>query len=517
MTDQSSDHDVPPVRRVLGHISGGAAPGSQRDRVPPGVNKVPGKRGLRFASVGVSLAAVVVVGVLAMMVILGPSGTGGPGPLGTPGQATPAVTPSPGATPSTTPSPTPQPTPTPLAAWSGLNWSNGVAPFTPNHGGIRDIVAWRNGYVGVGWTDESGTGAKEQRAFFTSPDGLHWTTRFETIPPAGDGRYLGRVMVVGNGLLAMTTGGGLTCPPICDEPPTMAPLLWYSSDGIGWAQIQSPSWQDAWHVGSVLKVVAGPAGAVAMGYRADRIADYPGDKVPSHLTVAHSQDGKTWTVADLPSAFDHAIIRDLVAFSGGFVIVGRDGQPDPVSEVSPLPPPGVGRPAAWISTDGVTWQAARVEGNDVAGGELRQVVAGSTGLFATGADQVQNVRSGVPEGWFSPDGRSWHKIGAGFPPNASPWWTIAGDGTRMIAFGVRSSTPADFNLGAWMSTDGITWTPLASTGARTIPAGYCGAPAADEPSTCWTLTQMWVAKDGVIVQGTGSVPQLLWFATANAS
>jgi hypothetical protein len=165
----------------------------------------------------------------------------------------------------------------------------------------------------------------------------------------------------------------------------------------------------------------------------------------------------------------------------------------------------------------VTWQEAQVEGTDIAGGELREVVAGSAGLFATGVDQLQNIRSGVPQGWFSPDGHNWRKTGAGFPPNASPWWTIAGDNTRMIAFGVRSSTPADFSLGAWMSTDGIIWTPLAFTGASTIPAGYCGAAPEDEPSTCWTLTQIWVADDGVIVQGTGSVPQQIWFATANPS
>src|SRR5689334_16643051 len=125
MTDQSLDHDAPPARRVFGHVSGGPPPASQRDYVPPVVHRMRGRRGQAFAPLGAILTAVIVVAVPAMTVILGPSGTGGPGPLGTPGQATPSVTKSPRATPSTTPSPTPEPTPTPLAAWSGLNWSNG--------------------------------------------------------------------------------------------------------------------------------------------------------------------------------------------------------------------------------------------------------------------------------------------------------------------------------------------------------------------------------------------------------
>jgi hypothetical protein len=56
---------------------------------------------------------------------------------------------------------------------------------------------------------------------------------------------------------------------------------------------------------------------------------------------------------------------------------------------------------------------------------LRTVTAALSGLFAIGVDRS-----------------------AGFPPNASPWWTLVGDGTRMIVLGIRPSTPADFALGA---------------------------------------------------------------------
>jgi hypothetical protein len=348
----------------------------------------------------------------------------------------------------------------------------------------------------------------------TSADGLVWRVAFETTLP--EGWYVDRVVAVGDGLLAISNQAGVTCPAgasPCPEP-DMSPFLWYSSDGVSWTQVDSPSWRSAWHFGSVWGVAAGPAGVVAIGGRGDRIADSPGDQLPAHQTVVHSVDGVNWQLIDLPAAFDHAIFRDLVAFSGGFVIFGRDGERDPVSEVSPLPPPGVGKPAAWFSSDGLTWSAAAVEGSAVAGGELRAIAAGASGLFAEGVDQSSNIASGTPQGWYSPDGRTWRLLGQNWPPNASPWWTLTGDGTRMILFGVRSSTPADFSLGAWTSTDGISWTPIDFSGATTIPAGYCGAPAADETSHCWALVRAWVLGDGVIVLGTGIVPQELWFATA---
>ncbi len=152
------------------------------------------------------------------------------------------------------------------------------------------------------------------------------------------------------------------------------------------------------------------------------------------------------------------------------MIVGRVGEADVLGETQAP----VGRPAAWISPDGVTWLAAEVEGSEAPGASLFTVVAGADGLFATGYATEWTTWQSPRSGWASTDGRSWQLLGemgtdlplaidlplaTGFPTN------VVGDGAHMVMFG-REST----ELAAWTSLDGVTWTQLAFSGATaTLP------------------------------------------------
>ena len=86
--------------------------------------------------------------------------------------------------------------------------------------------------------------------------------------------------------------------------------------------------------------------------------------VPIDDILVYSADGLTWDRLEPSPVFDDAYLSDVESYPGGFVIVGRIGD---ANTFSPTPTPGVGRPAAWISTDGRTWTAANVAGDAGAG------------------------------------------------------------------------------------------------------------------------------------------------------
>lgn len=409
-----------------------------------------------------------------------------------PSDSSPTLSPSTSPTPSATP--TVEPTPI-VSSWIGLNWSDPVAPFPSASSWITDMIQWGDGYVGVGGTapPDSGLGT-----VFASADGLHWSITFQANLPQG--WYFEHVVPLGEGMLAVSNQRGISCPANTSPcPPAGADLtnrLWYSNDGATWTQIDSPSWRAAWgtDAGSLGEVVGGREGAVAVALSGD--------------VVVHSTDGQTWKRIDGLPAVTGAIIRDLAAYPGGFVIVGRDGEPDPFSQVGPQPPPGIGRPAAWVSADGVTWIAATVPGSDVAGGELRAVAAGGNGLFATGIMRpIQDAFQAAATGWASVDGRTWRvvgELGADLPDTE----LLVGDGVHMVILG--SESPGSPTLAASVSSDGAAWTRLNFSGATSSLPGI----RQWNPPSGVSLFLAYVMSDGVIVDGAGTIPLELWFGTA---
>jgi hypothetical protein len=280
------------------------------------------------------------------------------------------------------------------------------------------------------------------------------------------------------------------------ERPGSAPPLWTSADGTTWTPLSSPSWNAAL-TGYGVSVVSGPTGVVATTLGTDPV-------------VLHSADGSTWTRATLPATVQ-AIAQDVVAHAGGFLIVGRDGQPDHFSQAveNSQSPPGVGRPAAWISPDGTHWSEANVEGSTVAGAGLRQVGVTGTGFLAVGINSTADFYDVSMTTWTSADGRTWSiTTGARLPAGAGAYPVFASHGGPALLFG---RVPGESTPAAWILSGEMTWTPLTFVGG---PLGDCSTDAG-----CLGIQRAWTVPGGVIVLGAPNsgfnVAQTFWFGTGS--
>ncbi len=424
---------------------------------------------------------------------------------------------SPGASQVPSESLSPEPV---VSSWTGLVWSDPATPSAPGGLRIDNIVSWAGGYVAVGETGVTDPERNLKGAFLTSPDGLDWTA-VQTADLQRSGELMTHVFVVGGRLLATAEGGGVDCPAhtVCPMP-DFSPDLWTSTDGSHWTSVDSPSWRAAWsNAGAPRWIVAGDAGIVAVGYQGRGVGE-PGQPLPPAVPlVVHSDDGATWEQADLTQGFDHAVFRDAVAFAGGFVIVGRDGVPDPpnaqVFDPANLLPLGMGRPAAWVSADGIHWTVATVDGHEIEGGELSAVEAGADGLFAIGAGSPI-AGDATPSGWSSVDGQTWHvvgRLGADLPaidqaplPGST---VLVSDGQHIVV--LDREAPGSDTMAAWVSTGGATWARLAFTGSTSLPRiGYYDASG----SQGMYVTGATVLPDRIVVSGYGDETYALWLATA---
>ena len=406
-----------------------------------------------------------------------------------------------------TASPTALPTPG-VAAWTGLDWALGTTA-QGSCWDINDIVPWGDGYVGVGSSRERLGGnciptSPVSPAFFTSRDGLHWTLAQEGAsvdedPASQDQEWFpARIEPVRGTLLAV--GHNPWGPS--------APKLWRTEDGSSWSPLDSPTWRDAVASNEFISVAAGPSGVVVVAAEGTTAGMNP----QGPPLIIHSSDGVTWHRLDLSAVFDKAHFRDVTAYAGGFVIVGRVGD----TEVGGGPP-AVGRPAAWISPDGLTWVAAEVAGAQAAGAVLSTVIAGADGLFATGRQIDTTEMSG--QGWASTDGRSWQlrgKMGTDLPLATG---NVVGDGEHMVMFGRESCKTTE--LSAWTSLNGVTWTRLAFSGATASLPTISGPICNDDGTEGWStgglgLSYAVVARDGVFVVASSSAPVApsYWFLTA---
>ncbi len=496
MTDERSPRFEQDLTAVLRQTAGDGAPASLRYRLADVTATPPPERrwwfapSLRWAAVAM---AVMAVAVLAFLMIphqnVGqtPSSSAQASPSAAPpsGKATSSGEASPTGSPSVSPVPTSVPAP---VAWSTLTWPQGVAMGDGQY--LSDLVPWGDGYVGVGGVDD---GSGFEPAFFSSTDGSHWTM-VQRLPATKTDDLAGvlaaHLVRMGNRLLAV--GGAVTNGP-AGLPAGAAPL-WTSVDGTTWTSVVSPTWASAstWPAW----LLSGPGGVVAIRSGSDPV-------------VLASADGSTWTRATIPVE-ERAIAKDAIAWLGGFVIIGRDGQPDSACcavENTP-PPPGVGRPAAWISADGVHWSEATVDGERLAGAELRQVVALDSGLLAVGINSTADFYDVAMTGWTSSDGRTWSIATDGWPLDAGAYPTFAADGQHAIVLG---RAPGGSTLAAWATTDGVTWTRLTVASAGNAPPIDCGSHA-----DCVRVDQAWLAPEGVIVLGnsaSGEGPQQVWMAT----
>ena len=206
---------------------------------------------------------------------------------------------------------------------------------------------------------------------------------------------------------------------------------------------------------------------------------------------------------------------------GGFAIVGRVGVRDPMTEVvdpaNPLPL-GLGRPAAWVSPDGIHWTAAAVDGIEIAGGELSDVEAGADGLFAIGAGSP-SAGDATASGWISADGATWHVVGRlgmelpAFDSAPLPGSTVmASDGRHIVD--LDRDAPGSETLAAWVSTDGATWSRLTFAGSTSLPMiGYYDPQSAEGLYVVGAT----VLPDRIVVSAGGAGTFELWLAAAISS
>jgi hypothetical protein len=236
-----------------------------------------------------------------------------------------------------------------------------------------------------------------------------------------------------------------------------------------WQRIELPCAAENCHVGLV---AASDKGLVATGWTSTASGEeFVGWS--SHDGVSWQPiegDGASWGLAAAGPGF--------VAVGGGSVWTSPDGvfwdrvqsNPDPRDWFQDVTAGGpgivaVGRPnKAWYSSDGLTWQAAKVPpvparvypGDDGKTPQvyMTSVAAASDALVATGWMMFDNNREG-PAMWVSSDGTSWRDVpldGDVFPRGCAPD-NIAGDADGFVAVG-ECGSGKHF---VWRSADGLHW------------------------------------------------------------
>jgi hypothetical protein len=490
MSDERFDHDL---LQVLREAAGEEAPMSLRSRLAAITDEAPVSRRVWFSPpMRLSVAVVSVVAVLVLAFLLLPRDSVGPGPSQSPGSPIPSVeqsvTPEPSIEPTPTFEPTSEPTPPP-AVWTGLAWTRIEAPAgTKSWFVVTDLIPWEGTYLAGGWMDVNDSW---ELAFFRL-DGSQWSL-LSSVAPADGWSYESTFLApVPEGVLSIAR---LNAPP--ESMPAYE--LRISHDGTSWETVSDTAWAADWMDNRITNVAAGPSGVVAVA-----TSESTGGAI-----VLHSSNGRAWERVQLPAS-GVATARDVTAYTGGFVIVGRDGETDAIDPEIGAWSFGTGRPAAWTSSDGVHWIQATVEGEALPGAELRKVIAGALGLFATGVERgVAGEQWGLgTTGWVSTDGETWRvsgELGAGLPAAG----VLAGDGVRMVLIGEDPLQAAGAQVNqwvdsaAWVSDDGATWTRLEYRGDN-IPR-YLHCPP-DSAGCGGSPQAAWVLPDGIAVSQGSGVP-----------
>ncbi len=315
-----------------------------------------------------------------------------------------------------------------------------------------------NGLIGI-------CGGGDQEALCTSADGLHWTTPADPaiVVAVGSRQFMPHGVVrSGSVWIALDWGG----------PSGGVPVLWRSTDGVHWSQVDSPAFKDL-SLAPVLAVLANGF-VVEASENATTITDfaftstdgltwtrssqlpvspmYTPDSGPMRLVVsgdmsdsATSQvwqtlDGKTWTPVQLPGVL---LARAYSLADGGFV--GWGWKTTPAENIA-------GLYHILRSTDGVSWQ---VDQGDLQGEPCSLVVVGDRLFAAVLSPACDTAPLGsVPQIWQSSDsGRTWQPVvdGAGHQMSGILWRM----GDRLTISSWVPKTPA------WR----LTWvgTPTSST------------------------------------------------------
>jgi hypothetical protein len=162
-----------------------------------------------------------------------------------------------------------------------------------------------------------------------------------------------------------------------------------------------------------------------------------------------STDGVAWHRANVGGFHDAAMLA-AVSARGAFVAVGSDGFPGGNTQL-----PGLRGPAAWTSTDGMTWARHAVEA-----AQRRAQPVQMTGVTSTDGRLVAWGSAAPPDTgvvWTSADGETWARASA---PAGGAWGPdrIIAPGSRLVgvgSWGIVDAAGEKVSLpGTWESTDG---------------------------------------------------------------
>jgi hypothetical protein len=275
---------------------------------------------------------------------------------------------------------------------------------------------------------------------------LRWV-RVEDQETLADGG-INSVAVGGPGLVAVGQAAEVVegASPDDDTPEDAA--VWVSTDGTVWERVVDPSFAGEpetecreFFVGSqeMTYVAAGPLGVVAVGR----------DACSSAVWV--SEDALTWTevIADAWRSNPEAV-QAVTAGGPGWVAVGGDGR---------------GNGGIWVSNDGLEWAA--VSDEDLLWADQRvdlfDVSVGGPGLVAVGISGVQDSGTERSVIFVSADGLEWDRVDEDAVGGAGLYRVSHDPATgRLITFS-RPDAETPHHV-AWVSTDGLHWTPSESTG-----------------------------------------------------
>lgn len=318
-----------------------------------------------------------------VLILTACAGGGSPSPVA-------SASPSADGIPSASPSPIPSPAATSVAdfldAGSAWGWA----------------VAHPGGYVGIAWP-----------AFLTSGSEAAAWTRVDL----GDRACPEGVAVRGSVVVAVGSVG------TCHSGGGYAPAAWYSPDGTDWsgASINDPEQR----AGTLLGVVAGPAGFVAWGYIGNILESFDEDPIfqePYAAAPWVSTDGMSWAPVADREPFARSYITGIAAGGPGLVAVGFE--PSGADQAS--------RPVIWTSADGQAWQ--RIDDALPQADPQQQIHIGGNGshlvVWSLGGDGVTRL-------WTSADGVTWQAI-PDLPVSA--YDNVSGIGwfdDELIAFGSR--------------------------------------------------------------------------------
>ncbi len=371
---------------------------------------------------------------------------------------------------------TPRP-PAPDASWTSITWQ--LLAASDPLAQVRSMTRWHAGYVAVGAITANATdgGATSSTPVWVSADGASWAP-LDRLTFGPDGVVVS-ISELPTGLVALALHGG---PDSCPADPASTcwrlagPLsAWTSTDGMTWTQGTGPTVDlpDTCDGDCGVDVPIIRTGAPGLLVVVSTAAGQVG---------AISADGVAWDPihAVFPGSFEAG---DVVGAGTGFVAVGSRGG-------------DTQRAAVATSPDGRTWTVASVPTPGIDAGRgttMYRVLAGPGGLLALGSMQT------VPDRelwWTSGNGASWTphfkypplgvwtggEAGSGLLPDG----TVLGNGDRLVAY--RN----DGALAGWTSSDGAHWQPVTVTGATPAAAGSW--PILD--LTILPVGLLWVADDG---------------------